>query len=114
MRSFTWLLLTLIIGVSSVFGQKSESIAAAGVFAGQEYSNSKLELLDVVRAGGRFTDSTKNEISVQQNKRIAASSGDQGQAASADATVDPFSGDPAGLWRAEPSGDLVGRSRASR
>ena len=71
MRSFTWLFLMLILGVSWVFGQKSEAIAAAGVFNGQEYSNSALGFTMLAPGGWSFYDAGQNQAAVTRNKQTA-------------------------------------------
>ena len=64
----------ITIAVTTVTAQRS--IAAAGVFSGQEYSNSALGISILVPGGWTFYDAAKNQAAIDQNKRVAAASQD--------------------------------------
>ncbi|HTH51410.1 MAG TPA: hypothetical protein VL501_05735 [Pyrinomonadaceae bacterium] len=68
------ILAMLSCGVAA-FSQ-DKSIASAGTFNGQAYSNSKLGFSILVPGGWTFYDASKNQAAIERNKEIAAATGD--------------------------------------
>jgi hypothetical protein len=74
-RVLAYVTLATLLSTVAICAQ-DRSIAAAGTFNGQEYSNSKLGFSILVPGGWTFYDSARNQAAVDQNKQIAAATGD--------------------------------------
>jgi hypothetical protein len=65
----------VLVSAAGAFAQRlqtADSIAAAGTFNGQEYSNSVLGFSILAPGGWSFYDSEQNQTAVDRNRRMAA------------------------------------------